>query len=51
MEPVLLTGQLGLVGIQDLERDCALDQFFPEHVQDGLGALLAVGLDLDRVIT
>src|ERR1700753_260477 len=49
-QPVLLAGQLGLAGVQHLERDPALDQLVLEHVQDRVGALLAVGPDLHPLL-
>ena len=42
-DPVLLAGQLRLAGVERLEGDPALDQLVLEHVEDGLGPLLAVG--------
>ena len=48
--PVLLAGQLGVGRVQGLQRDAPLDQLVLEHVQDRLGALLAVGLDVDRMV-
>ena len=39
----------GLAGVEHLERDAAPDQLVLEHVEDGLGPLLAVGLDLDAL--
>src|SRR5580704_13388241 len=47
--PVLLAGKLGVVRIQGLERYAALDQLVLEDVEDGLGALFAVGADVDGV--
>src|SRR5215469_7346693 len=48
-EPELLTGWLRVAGVQRLERDAPPDQFVLEHVQDGLGPVLAVGADLDKL--
>ena len=41
---------LGSSGVQDLEREAALDQLVLEHVEDRVGALLAVGLDLNGLL-
>src|SRR6201992_2205588 len=49
-QPVLLARQLGLAGVQHLERDPALDQLVLEHVEDGVGPLLAVGPDLHPLL-
>src|SRR6202012_1134191 len=49
-QPVLLARQLGLAGVQHLERDPALDQLVLEHVEDGVGPLLAVGPDLPPLL-
>src|SRR5206468_6014028 len=49
-EPVLLAGGRRVAGIEDLERDPALDQLLLEHVEYRLGPLLAVGADVDGVI-
>src|SRR5215471_1377533 len=46
-EPELLTGWLRVAGVQRLERHAPPDQLVLEHVQDGLGPVLAVGADLD----
>src|SRR5215831_14021231 len=46
-EPELLTGGLRVAGVQRLERHAPPDQLVLEHVQDGLGPVLAVGADLD----
>src|SRR6516164_917752 len=46
-EPELLAGGLRVTWVQGLERHAPPDQLVLEHVQDGLGAVLAVGADLD----
>src|SRR5437773_1779819 len=48
--PVFLAGELRVTRVQGLERDAALDQLVLEDVKDRLGALLAVGADVDGVL-
>src|SRR5271169_3469177 len=48
--PVFLAGELGIARVQGLERHAAPDQLVLEHVEDGLGAFLAVGPDVDGVL-
>jgi SAM-dependent methyltransferase len=43
---VLLAGWLGLAGVENLERDRALDQLLLEDLKHGLGSGFAVGPDL-----
>ncbi len=45
-----LPDSFGLAGVEDLERDLAPDQLVLEDVQHGVGAFLAVGLDLYALI-
>src|ERR1700722_19980358 len=47
---VLPAGRLGVVRLQCLERDAALDQLVLEHVKDRQRALFAVSADVDRVL-
>ena len=45
---VSLAGLARLAGVEDLQRLLALDQLLLEDVEDGGGAVLGVGGDLDR---
>src|SRR6202035_510502 len=47
---VLLPGELGIGRVQRLQRYAALDQLVLEHVEDGHGALLAVGADVHGLL-
>src|SRR5690606_32645865 len=48
---VLLARQLGLPGVEDLEREAPLDQLRLEDIEYGVYPLLAVGLDLDALLS
>ena len=50
--PILLAGPdwRGSDGVEDLEADLALDQLLLEHLEDGAGAVVGGGADLDGLL-
>src|SRR5205823_12226946 len=50
LDPVLLAAGERLAGIQRSQRDVALDQLLLEDLENGLHALLGVGLEKDLQI-
>src|SRR5258706_5277991 len=49
-EAILSAGRLRVAGVENLERNAALDQLLLEHVEYGLSPLLAVRPDLDCLV-
>ncbi|GAA3125081.1 hypothetical protein GCM10020001_052470 [Nonomuraea salmonea] len=49
-QPILLAGQLRLIGVEDLQRQPALDDLLLEDVERRVRPLFTVRLDLDVVL-